>query len=161
MQAVTAWLADWLTARKLPPLIIAPRPEEGLVNLVVAAEGQGPGRHVILNGHADTFPVGDRSLWRLDPFSGRVAEGRIYGRGAADMKGGLAASVAAFVLLAERRQAWRGRLTLAVVCDEETMGPWGASWLVDREPKLRGDAVIIGEPSAPTVIRWAVSSART
>ncbi len=154
VQAVTAWLADWLTARKLPPLIIAPRPEEGLVNLVVTAEGQGPGRHVILNGHADTFPVGDRRLWHLDPFSGLVAEGRIHGRGAADMKGGLAASVAAFVLLAERRQAWRGRLTLAVVCDEETMGPWGASWLVDREPKLRGDAVIIGEPSAPTVIRF-------
>ena len=154
VQAVTGWLAEWLTARGLAPRVIAPRPQEGLVNLVVTVDGQGPGRHVILNGHTDTFPVGDRRLWSTDPFSGRVADGKIHGRGVADMKGGLAASAAAFVLLAERREAWRGRLTLAVVCDEETMGPWGANWLVDQEPRLRGDAVIIGEPSAPTVIRF-------
>lgn len=154
VQAVTGWLADWLSARGLPPRLITTRPEEGLVNLVVAVEGQGTGRHVILNGHTDTFPVGDRGLWTMDPFSGLIADGRIHGRGVSDMKGGLAASVAAFVLLAERRQAWRGRLTLAVVCDEETMGPWGANWLVDRDPKLEGDAVIIGEPSSPTVVRF-------
>ena len=60
VQAVTGWLADWLSARGLPPRLITTRPEEGLVNLVVAVEGQGTGRHVILNGHTDTFPVGTR-----------------------------------------------------------------------------------------------------
>jgi acetylornithine deacetylase/succinyl-diaminopimelate desuccinylase family protein len=154
VRAATHYLADWLRARGLAPRLIETRPAEGLVNFVVEAEGAGPGPHVIFNGHTDTFPVGDRSLWSADPFSGTVAEGNIHGRGVADMKGGLAASVFAFALLAGRRGAWRGRLTLAVVCDEETMGPWGANWLVDRDPKLRGDAVIIGEPSSPKTIRF-------
>jgi succinyl-diaminopimelate desuccinylase len=154
VRAATQYLADWLRERGFAPRIIETNPAEGLVNFVVEVDGAGPGRHVILNGHTDTFPVGDRSLWSTDPFSGVVADGKIHGRGVADMKGGLAASVVAFTLLAARREAWRGRLTLAVVCDEETMGPWGANWLVDRDPKLRGDAVIIGEPSSPKTIRF-------
>ena len=154
VREATAYLAEWLRQRKLPPRVIAPRPEEGLVNFVVDVEGRGSGRHLILNGHTDTFPVGDRGLWTRDPFSGLVADGKIHGRGVADMKGGLAASVVAFTLLAGLSGAWRGRLTLAAVCDEETMGPWGANWLVDQDPKLRGDAVIIGEPSSPKTIRF-------
>jgi acetylornithine deacetylase/succinyl-diaminopimelate desuccinylase family protein len=154
VREVSASLAGWLRERGLPPRVVETRPEDGLVNLLVEVEGAGPGRHVVFNGHTDTFPVGDRSLWTRDPFSGLVADGRIHGRGVADMKGGLAASVVAFVLLAGMREAWRGRLTLAVVCDEETMGPWGAAWLVDRDPRLRGDAVIIGEPSSPRTIRF-------
>jgi succinyl-diaminopimelate desuccinylase len=90
----------------------------------------------------------------MDPFSGLVADGKIHGRGVSDMKGGLAASVAAFSLLAGMRERWRGRLTLAAVSDEETFGPWGANYLVDHEPKLRGDAAIIGEPSSPRTIRF-------
>ena len=154
VRAATAYLVDWLRERRLAPRVIAPQPEQGLVNCVVDVEGHGPGRHLILNGHTDTFPVGDRTLWTRDPFSGLVVDGKIHGRGVADMKGGLAASVVAFTLLAGLRDAWRGRLTLAAVCDEETMGPWGANWLVDRDPKLRGDAVIIGEPSSPKTIRF-------
>lgn len=154
VRAATVYLVDWLRERGFAPRVIETSPAEGLVNFVVDVEGNGPGRHVIFNGHTDTFPVGDRTLWNADPFSGAVADGRIHGRGVADMKGGLAASVFAFASLAARRQAWRGRLTLAVVCDEETMGPWGANWLVDRDPKLRGDAVIIGEPSSPRTIRF-------
>jgi succinyl-diaminopimelate desuccinylase len=154
VRAATEYLAGWLRERSLSPRLIETNPAEGLLNLVVEVEGAGPGRHVILNGHTDTFPVGDRALWSADPFSGSVSDGRIHGRGVADMKGGLAASIVAFTLLAARREAWRGRLTLAVVCDEETMGPWGANWLVDRDPKLTGDAVIIGEPSSPKTIRF-------
>lgn len=154
VRAATEYLAAWLGERGLAPRIIETKPADGLLNFVVEAAGAGPGRHVILNGHTDTFPVGDRTLWSADPFSGAVADGKIHGRGVADMKGGLAASVVAFALLAARRQAWRGRLTLAVVCDEETMGPWGANWLVDRDPKLTGDAVVIGEPSSPKTIRF-------
>jgi acetylornithine deacetylase/succinyl-diaminopimelate desuccinylase family protein len=154
VRAATGFLADWLGDRRLAPRLIQTNPAEGLLNFVVEVEGAGPGRHVILNGHTDTFPVGDRTLWSTEPFSGAVTDGKIHGRGVADMKGGLAASIFAFALLAARRQAWRGRLTLAVVCDEETMGPWGANWLVDRDPKLRGDVVIIGEPSSPKTIRF-------
>lgn len=154
VREVTTYLAAYLRGRGLAPRVIEPRPQDGLLNVVVGVDGAGRGRHLIFNGHTDTFPIGDRSLWRGDPFSGLVADGRIHGRGVADMKGGLAASVFAFCLLAEARHAWRGRLTLAIVCDEETMGPWGANFLVDHDPKLRGDAVIIGEPSSPRTVRF-------
>ena len=154
VRAVTDYLVAWLTGRRFGPRVIETQPADGLLNVVVDVEGAGPGRHVILNGHTDTFPVGDRSLWTTDPFSGAITDDKIHGRGVADMKGGLAASVFAFTLLAALRDAWRGRLTLAVVCDEETMGPWGANWLVDRDPQLRGDAVIVGEPSSLKTIRF-------
>lgn len=149
---VADFVVDSLRARGFAPEVITPRP--GMVNAVVAVDGSGPGRHMILNGHLDTFPIGDRSLWALDPFSGLVADGRIHGRGVSDMKAGIAGAIAAFCLLAERRDAWHGRLTLALVCDEETFGPWGANYLVDHHPKLRGDAALIGEPSSPRTVRF-------
>jgi len=148
---VAALVTEVLAAHGHRAQRIAPRP--GLVN-VLAAIDNGPGPHLILNGHLDTFPVGDASRWTRDPFGGEVADGRIYGRGVADMKAGLAASLAAFCLLGERRDAWRGRLSLAAVCDEETMGPWGAVYLVEGPPRLRGDAVLIGEPSTPRTVRF-------
>jgi succinyl-diaminopimelate desuccinylase len=121
---------------------------------VLATLDNGAGRHLILNGHLDTFPVGHDARWTRDPFGGEVADGRIFGRGVSDMKAGVTASIAAFCLLAERRAAWTGRVTLAAVADEETMGPWGANYLVDRHPRLRGDAVLIGEPSTPRTVRF-------
>lgn len=149
---VAEFVVDSLRARGFAPEVITPQP--GMVNVVAAVDGSGPGRHMILNGHLDTFPVGDRSLWTLDPFSGLVSDGRIHGRGVSDMKAGIAGAIAAFCLLAERREAWHGRLTLALVCDEETFGPWGANYLVDHHPRLRGDAVLIGEPSSPRTVRF-------
>jgi succinyl-diaminopimelate desuccinylase len=70
------------------------------------------------------------------------------------MKAGTTASLIAFSLLSELRDAWKGRLAFAAVADEETMGPWGANYLVDHHPKLRADAVIIGEPSTPSTVRF-------
>src|SRR6185503_100953 len=87
VRAATLYLAGWLRERTLVPRLIETNPAEGLLNFVVEAEGAGPGPHVILNGHTDTFPVGDRALWSADPFSGAVADGTIHGRGVADMKG--------------------------------------------------------------------------
>lgn len=128
-------------------------PQPGMVNVLTATD-RGPGRSVILNGHLDTFPVGDRSGWERDPFSGEVVDGKVFGRGVSDMKAGTTASLIAFCLLSELRSAWKGRLTFAAVADEETMGPWGANYLVDHHPKLRADAVIIGEPSTPSTVRF-------
>jgi len=85
---------------------------------VVAATDRGPGRSVILNGHLDTFPVGDRTGWERAPFSGEVVDGKVFGRGVSDMKAGTTASLIAFSLLSELRDAWKGRLTFAAVADE-------------------------------------------
>ena len=150
-RAAAAWVAEWLkTAGHVPEVIEA---KETLTN-VVAVIDNGPGRSMILNGHLDTFPVTDRAAWARDPFSGAVEDGKIHGRGVADMKAGTAASIFAFGLLGEMRPAWKGRLILAVVADEETMGPWGANYLVDQHPGLTADATLIGEPSTPGTVRF-------
>jgi len=150
-RAAADCVADYLRRQGHEPEIIEPRP--GMVNVVAAAE-RGEGRSVILNGHLDTFPVGDRAGWERDPFGGDIVDGKIYGRGVSDMKAGTTASLIAFCLLSELRQAWRGRLTFAAVADEETMGPWGANYLVDHGPRLSADAVLIGEPSTPSTVRF-------
>ena len=78
--------------------------KEPAVNLVARVRGAGPGRRLVLNGHLDTFPIGD-ARWEHDPLGGDLVDGRIYGRGACDMKAGVAALVLAFVTLAEFREA--------------------------------------------------------
>lgn len=75
-------------------------PEPGIVSLLARLKGRSPGRRLIFNGHLDTFPVGDAAGWTLPPLSGAVRDGRIYGRGVSDMKGGLACSMLAASLLA-------------------------------------------------------------
>lgn len=150
-RAAADCLVEYLTRQGHAHEVVEPQP--GMVN-VVAATDRGPGRSVILNGHLDTFPVGDRKGWERDPFSGEVVDGKVFGRGVSDMKAGTTASLIAFSLLSELRDAWKGRLAFAAVADEETMGPWGANYLVDHHPKLRADAVIIGEPSTPSTVRF-------
>ncbi len=101
-----------------------PRP-----NLLATLEnGDGPTVH--LNGHYDVVPVGND--WTTDPFGGELRDGWIYGRGAADMKSGLAAQVIAVEAL--RRTSWNGRIVQSAVPDEETVGVRnaGMGWLVEQ-----------------------------
>lgn len=113
----------------------------GRPNVVVRFEGAEPGPHLILDGHSDVVPAGGG--WTVDPYAAVVHDGRLYGRGAADMKGGVAAMIAA--ALAVRRNApFRGSMTLAVVSDEEEGGS-GTRQLV--RDGLQGDWAIIPEPT--------------
>jgi succinyl-diaminopimelate desuccinylase len=123
-------------------------------NVIARIKGAGPGRRVVLNGHLDTFPAGDHSLWTVDPFGGEVIDGRLYGRGAADMKGGIAASMMAFCLMAQVRYAWSGDLVLTLAADEETMGQWGSGYLLKTVPHASGDVMICGDAGSPRVIRF-------
>ena len=127
---------------------------EGVVNVVARLAGAGPGRRLVMSGHLDTYPVNEALPWTVDPLSGLVRDGRLYGRGAADMKGGIAASMTALALLAGRREAWRGEVVLALSGDEESMGRLGAHWLLDNVACARGDAVIIGDAGSPAVVRF-------
>ena len=122
-------------------------------NIVAVTRGRWPGRRLVFNGHLDTFVVGDRSLWSVDPLGGVVKDGRVYGRGVSDMKGGMAASIVAFELLQRWREDWAGELVLTLASDEETMGPWGTQYLLDTVPEARGDAMICGDAGSPMVIR--------
>lgn len=145
-------ITRFLDRHELPWRMVAPMAE--WPNIVGTFDTGRPGRHLVLNGHIDVFPVDETETWTHGPWSGALADGRIWGRGVVDMKAGTAASVMTYRYLHEARSALAGRLTLTCVSDEETFGPYGARWLVANEPEVLGDCVLNGEPSSPFTIRF-------
>ncbi len=132
---------------------------EGLPNLIATVSGAGRGPHVVLNGHFDTYPAGDRGRWTHAPFGGELVDGRIYGRGAIDMKGGDAALMTAFLVMAEHRSEWHGRITLTLVSDEETGAKFGSEHLAAYCPEVQGDMVLSAEPSGAGLVRFGEKGA--
>jgi succinyl-diaminopimelate desuccinylase len=135
-----------LDQEKLPYRIIAP--EETMPNIVAAFDCGAPGKHLVLNGHIDVYPVGDTKDWKHDPWGGVIADGRIYGRGSNDMKCGTTASIFTYAYLHRIRDQLKGKLTLTCVSDEETFGPMGARYLIKNHPEVHGDTLLNGEPCA-------------
>jgi len=129
-------------------------PEPGIVSLLARVRGRSEGRRLIFNGHLDTFPVGDEAGWTYPPLSGALSDGRLYGRGVSDMKGGLACSILAASLLASHSEAWSGEVVLTLAADEESMGPRGTGHLLATVPQARGDATICGDVGSPLVLRF-------
>ncbi len=119
-------------------------PIKGHVN-VISEIGRGD-YGLILCGHTDTVPIGDVNRWSFDPFSGEVVEGRILGRGATDMKGGVASILTAVKALIKYEEGLNKKITVALFCDEETVGQYGALWVVKNQ-LIKGKAMIIGECS--------------
>ena len=146
------YIGEFLKAEKLDYRVIAPQPS--MPNIVAAFEAPSAGRHLVLNGHIDVFPVGDGSGWTKDPWGGELVDGKIYGRGACDMKAGTSASLFTYAFLHRIRAKLRGKLTLTAVSDEETFGPWGARYLVEHHPEVLGDCLLNGEPGSPYTIRF-------
>ena len=135
----------------------APRPE--MPNLISTFAGRGAGRHLVLNGHLDVFPPGDRAAWSRDPFSGDLAGGRVHGRGTVDMNCGTTALLFAHAYLHRLRNELPGRVTLTVVSDEETGGRWGSGWLTARcGDEVLGDCVLNTEPSGLGTVRFGEKS---
>lgn len=128
--------------------------EEPITNLVARVKGNSPGKRLIFNGHIDTSPVGDVSLWTESPFSGHEKNGRIYGRGVSDMKGGIASYLLTFMIMGEMRDSWSGELVLTLAGDEETMGVKGTKYLLDTVPHATGDAMISGDVGTAKVLRF-------
>jgi acetylornithine deacetylase/succinyl-diaminopimelate desuccinylase-like protein len=98
--------------------------------------------------------VGADLAWTVPPFGGVLADGRLYGRGVSDMKGGIAASMIAARVLAEHRASWPGEIVITLAGDEENMGSLGTRWLLDRVPRARGDAMICGDVGSPQIVRF-------
>lgn len=152
-RSTAEFVTRYLDSQGLPYRIISPHPE--MPNIVATFEGGSPGRHLVLNGHIDVFPVADDGLgWTKDPWGGELIDGKIYGRGVADMKCGTSASIFTFVYLSRIRDRLKGRLTLTAVSDEETFGPYGARYLMEHHPEVHGDALLNGEPSSPFSVRF-------
>jgi acetylornithine deacetylase/succinyl-diaminopimelate desuccinylase-like protein len=134
-------LDRYLSAAGFDTEILAAEPDRP--NLVATLDGEGDGPVLVLLGHVDTV-LADASEWRHDPWSGEVADGFLWGRGALDMKNQVAAEAVAAATLA--RQGWRpasGALKLVFVADEETGGEVGAHWLTATHPdKVRCDLLL-------------------
>ncbi|MEQ8857654.1 MAG: acetylornithine deacetylase/succinyl-diaminopimelate desuccinylase family protein [Pseudomonadales bacterium] len=115
-------------------------------NVVARREGARPGPTVHFNGHIDVVAVG--SGWTVDPFAAELRDGRIYGRGSCDMKGGLAAAIIAVEALLETHPEVGGNLEISGTADEESGGYGGVAYLAEQgyfDPG-RVDHVIIPEP---------------
>ena len=117
--------------------------DESRPNLVARLAGGTDGPTLTYLGHADTVPA-DASEWSFDPWVGDVAEGEVRGRGAQDMKGQVAAEVAACVSLASHDwRPERGELLLVTTADEEAGATEGAQWLCEEHAdKVRSDLVV-------------------
>jgi succinyl-diaminopimelate desuccinylase len=150
--AAAAHVRALLDAEGIDYKIVDPQPT--MPNIVATFDGAKPGPHLVLNGHIDVFPVGQEN-WQHDPWGGIVADGKIWGRGASDMKCGTSCSIFTYVYLHRIRDRLKGRLTLTAVSDEETFGPWGARYLIEHHPdEVLGDCCLNGEPSGPETIRF-------
>ncbi len=112
---------------------------------ICVADGDRPGKTLLFDGHIDTVPVADEGAWTYPPFQMTVENGRVYGRGAADMKCAVAAMAAAVVSYAKRTNGhFPGRLALCGVVHEECFEGVASRAIADT---LRPDFVIIGEAS--------------
>ncbi len=119
------------------------------VDNLFAIRGSG-GRRLLFGGHTDVVPPGDLADWTADPFTPREADGKLYGRGAADMKSGVAAFVAATAAIPTQA----GTIMLAITNDEEADGINGTAKLMEWA-KSQGhtfDFAIVGEPSSAATL---------
>jgi acetylornithine deacetylase/succinyl-diaminopimelate desuccinylase-like protein len=129
--AAAELLRDYLEASGLECELYARVPERA--NLVARIRGTGGGPTLLLMGHTDVV-LADAADWRVPPFSGEVRDGEIWGRGALDMKGQVAAGAVAIASLAREGFRPSGDLVFAATADEEVGDHYGLSWLCEAHP---------------------------
>jgi succinyl-diaminopimelate desuccinylase len=123
---------------------------EDMPNIIGRWDAAHPGRHLVLNGHMDVFPVTDERLWNAD-----IVDGKIMGRGASDMKTGTLAAILTYCYLYPHREHLCGALTLTVVSDEQSGGRFGTKYLFDEfTDEIAGDCCLNGEPSGLANLRF-------
>jgi succinyl-diaminopimelate desuccinylase len=134
--------------------VVAP----GRPNVIATIDGDRPGRTLLFEGHTDVVTEGDPSNWSFDPFGGELRDGRIHGRGAADMKSGVAAMLFAVDEIV-RGGSFPGRIVVAALVDEEGMMA-GAKDFVARGRAVGIDAAICCEPEGGEICHVAKGALR-
>ena len=117
-------------------------------NLWITHGNSGP--LFVFAGHTDTVPVGPIEKWNTDPFKAEIKEGYLYGRGAADMKSGIAAMVTAAERYVQKNPNHNGTIALLITSDEEGPSINGTRKVIDylNEKKIKIDYCVLGEPSS-------------
>ncbi len=114
--------------------------EPGRSNLIARLRGKRPGKRLLLLSHVDVVPAPDPKRWKYPPFSGAIAEGYVWGRGALDMKCMTAIELSVFTLFKRLGVDFAGELIFAATADEEQGSQYGCAWLAQAHPeKLRAD----------------------
>lgn len=143
-QVLARMLADVLDKAGIPfDLQVSP---SGGANLTASLRGANPGPRLVLCGHLDTVPIGDQA-WSYPPFDARIIGDRLYGRGAADMKGGIIALLTAFVDAVDQLETMSGELVFALTYGEE-IGAEGAMRMLEDKQLDAFDAMIVAEPTS-------------
>jgi len=129
---------------------------------VVGHVDLGKGRSLMFDGHLDTVPAGNIDRWSIEPFSGEIIDGKLYGRGAADMKSSIAAWISATEAILNTDARLNGKLLTCLVSDEEVSG-FGTEDLLSKG--YLADMAVVGEPTALTLqtahkgaVRWRLST---
>jgi succinyl-diaminopimelate desuccinylase len=116
-------------------------------NLIAEKRWGRGGRTLLFNGHLDVVPAGEPLQWKYPPFQGKLSKGRIYGRGASDMKSGIASFLHALSMIDRSKiSLHQGGVILHLVSDEESHGHQGMGFLTQRGG-IHGDAALVGEPT--------------
>ncbi|WP_207890404.1 ArgE/DapE family deacylase [Rubrobacter taiwanensis] len=147
------WQIDPAEISRMPGYSPVEWPYESRPNVAATLRGSGGGRSLILNGHVDVVPATPEHHWTCDPWGAEISDGRMYGRGAADMKSGIAAMIYAVRAIKEEDIALEGDLTLETVIEEECTGN---GTLSARARGYTADAAIIPEPFAQTALEAQV-----
>jgi acetylornithine deacetylase len=146
--AIDMWETNWDELKKHPGYRPVDRGYEGRPNIVATLKGAGGGRSLLLNGHTDVIPVGGGEGWSDDPWSAKIKNGRIYGRGSADMKSGVASHIMAVECLLAAGVKTKGDVYINVVVDEEVSGHGTLDTVIRG---YKADAGISGETSGLAV----------
>ncbi len=165
---VTEWLVSWLQLHHLPFEIVETAP--GRANVISRIDSPGATRTILLDAHQDTVPVDGMTI---PPYEPTERDGRIYGRGSCDVKGGMAAMLAAFTRLSKTRPAGMPNIVLSMTCDEEAtslginhlVGSWSGKTPGYRLCPERPDVAIIAEPTLLDIVvahrgatRWQIKT---
>jgi acetylornithine deacetylase/succinyl-diaminopimelate desuccinylase-like protein len=127
--------------------------QKGRSNLIARMKGTRPGPRLMLMSHVDVVPVTDEKKWKYPPFSGAIAEGYIWGRGALDMKCMTAMEFVTFMLFKRLKLDFAGELILLAAADEEQGSTYGAEWLCKTHPdKMKSDYVLNEGGGVPLVV---------
>lgn len=141
---VVAFIADWIRKE----LNLEPEINEvvsGRENIILKIDSGKSGRTLMFEGHTDVVSEGIRSLWKYDPFSAVIEDGKIYGRGSCDMKAGVAVNLLTVKAMLKSGVGFNGRMILGILCDEEDL-MLGVQDFIKKGHADNVDACLVSEP---------------